>query len=194
MRIIAGSRRGAKLFTPEDAGIRPTPDLVRESLFNIIGQDMSGARFLDLFAGTGAVGLEAVSRGALSCTLVDKSPGAVSLCRRNAERLLFTRSVEILQMDAAAAVEDLAGRGKTFDAIFAGPPFKMGAAELMTLAAGIGSCGIMSGGCVFVIQLPSGVRIFTAETLTLVKERKYGTNKLFVFVGKRSSNSRPTKV
>jgi len=181
MRIIAGSRRGVRLAAHENADIRPTPDMVRESLFNIIGQDMSGIRFLDLFAGTGAVGLEAVSRGAELCVLVDSSRAAIDLCRRNAHHLLFTDRVEILHMDASAAVGELSKRGERFEVVFAGPPFKMSVEYLLDLSSNMAGSFIMPDAGVFIIQLPARIKSFEPQGFTLIKQRKYGKNNILFF-------------
>ncbi len=86
MRIVAGSFGGRRLNVPKGLEIRPTSDRVREAIFNIIGQAVVGARVLDLFAGTGALGLEALSRGALRAVFIDKSPDAVRLIQSNIKR------------------------------------------------------------------------------------------------------------
>ena len=83
MRVIAGSHRGRRLSGPQGTALRPTSDKVREALFSILGTHMSGGRFLDLYAGTGAVGIEALSRGASAVTFVESDPRAVQLMQRN---------------------------------------------------------------------------------------------------------------
>lgn len=156
--------------------------MVRQSLFNILGQDMTGRKVLDLYAGTGGVGLEAVSRGASSCVLVDKGAEAAGLCRRNAERLAFTDRVEVLVMDVTEAVERLASRGLRFDLVFAGPPFSEKTETIGALCAAIARPGLLAPGGVFVLQLPSrGFEPPAAEDLLLVKDRSYGTNRLLFY-------------
>lgn len=123
MRIVAGSARGRALKGPKSEGIRPTADRVRESLFNVLGQWMDGLAVLDLYAGTGALALEALSRGAARAVLVDKDREAVSLCRENAQALGFSTQVEVLAMPVERAAEQLAGRGEKFELIFADPPY-----------------------------------------------------------------------
>src|SRR5689334_4596427 len=108
MRIVAGSARGRALKGPRSAAIRPTADRVRESIFNILGQWLDGQRVLDLYAGTGALGLEAVSRGAARAVLVDSGKEAVSLCRQNAKDLGFGGQVTVVAMPVERAVEALA--------------------------------------------------------------------------------------
>ena len=102
MRIIAGTARGRRLKGPKGPGLRPTSDQVREALFNILGPRVHGARVLDLCAGTGALSFEALSRGALHATLVDKGREALSLCRDNADLLGCRDRVDILPFSVDA--------------------------------------------------------------------------------------------
>jgi 16S rRNA (guanine966-N2)-methyltransferase len=123
VRIVAGTARGRPLLTPKGKGIRPTADRVRETVFNVLGQWMDGMRVLDLYAGTGALALEALSRGAERAVLVDDDREATRLCRQNAEGLGFSGRVEILAMPVPRAAGLLARRAATFDLVFADPPY-----------------------------------------------------------------------
>jgi 16S rRNA (guanine(966)-N(2))-methyltransferase RsmD len=123
VRIVAGTARGRTLTGPRSQGIRPTADRVRESLFNSLGQWMDGLRVLDLFAGTGALALEAISRGAQSAVLVDPGAEAAALCRRNAEALGFLPQVEIWKVPALSAIPKLAQAQRQFELVFADPPY-----------------------------------------------------------------------
>ncbi len=122
LRIIAGQRRGKQLVTPRDRSIRPTADRIRESIFNIIADRVSDARVLDLFAGTGAMGIEALSRGAAHATFVDSSIEAVALVQRNLAACGFAERARVIRR---AAVEALAGMtgGAGFDLVFMDPPY-----------------------------------------------------------------------
>ena len=117
MRVITGSARGRKLKTPENYDIRPTTDNVKESLFNIIQFDLEGRRVLDLFAGTGQLGIEALSRGAKSCVFVDESREAVKIVRENLKTCGLGGTV--VQADAL----DYLLRAESFDLIFVDPPY-----------------------------------------------------------------------
>lgn len=123
MRIVAGTARGRALQGPKGKGIRPTADRVRESLFNILGQWMTDLTVLDLYAGTGAFALEAISRGAARAVMVDQDREALQLCRENAKTLGFTDQVEVLGMPVARGTEQLGKRKAQFDVIFADPPY-----------------------------------------------------------------------
>jgi len=127
MRIITGSAKGTKLKTPRDSDlIRPTADRVKESVFNVLGPRVLGAKVLDLFAGTGNLGLEALSRGAKNAIFVDRSNLSVGLIRENAARTKLTDRVTIYRGDVLRILDKLAGSGDSFDLIFCDPPYNKG--------------------------------------------------------------------
>ncbi len=120
MRVITGSARGRKLKTPENYDIRPTTDNVKESLFNILQFDVEGRRVLDLFAGTGQLGIEALSRGAAEAVFVDRDRQALRIVKDNLRACGLTG--QVLQEDAVAYLR----RGGRFDLIFVDPPYDAG--------------------------------------------------------------------
>ena len=122
MRIISGSAKGARLFSPKGEKTRPTSDFIKESMFNIINDDLRDIYFLDLFAGTGAVGIEALSRGAFHATFVDISNGCAVLIRRNLEKTNFLDKSQIFNMDFFSAIKKLENIQK-YDIIFIDPPY-----------------------------------------------------------------------
>lgn len=126
MRIIGGTARGRRIKAPRGSAIRPTPDRVREALFNILPRDLAGRRVLDLFAGTGSLSLEALSRGAASALLVDESTEAASLIRGNLEVLGFANRARVWATPVGKAVSRLAAEGAAYDAIFLDPPYDGG--------------------------------------------------------------------
>ncbi len=126
MRIVSGTFRGRTLATPKDATrIRPTADRVRETIFNVLGQRCDGLRVLDLFAGTGALAFEAVSRGAVSAVLVDSGTESIQLCRDNAKALRCEGQVQILRQTADDALASFKAGNTTFELIFADPPYAL---------------------------------------------------------------------
>ena len=122
MRVIGGISRGSKLFSLEGENTRPTLDRVKESLFNIIQNELSESIVLDLFAGSGALGIEALSRGASFVTFVDNSKDAVDIIRKNIEKTKFNSKSEILNSDFKSALER--NKNKKYDLIFLDPPYK----------------------------------------------------------------------
>ncbi len=123
MRIIAGSMKGARLVAPRGARTRPTADRVREAVFSILG-DVTGLAVLDLFAGSGAMALEALSRGAASAVMVDDSAAAVKAMRRNVEKMR-AGDASIVRRDYLAFLRMAASRGWRYDLIFVDPPYRM---------------------------------------------------------------------
>lgn len=126
MRVIAGSAGGRKLRAPRGRRTRPTSDRVKEALFNILAPRLAGARVLDLFAGTGALAIEAVSRGARDAVCVENDPAAWAAMEQNVAALGFGGKVRILRQDARRAMRDLAAAGERFDLILLDPPYGQG--------------------------------------------------------------------
>lgn len=130
MRIVAGRYRGRKLTPPSDDSVRPTTDRIKETVFNILQWDVEGARVLDLFAGSGALGIECLSRGAAEVVFADKSPASVALIRQNLKGI--EGSYRVLTADFMGVLRSADGR---FDLIFIDPPYKSGLGELAVDAA-----------------------------------------------------------
>ncbi|MDR3277363.1 MAG: 16S rRNA (guanine(966)-N(2))-methyltransferase RsmD [Oscillospiraceae bacterium] len=119
MRVISGSARGRKLKEPRGDDIRPTGDLVKEAVFNIIQFDVEGRRVLDLFAGTGQLGIEALSRGAARAVFVDESRDALALVRENLQATGFSDGAEVVRGGALPYLD----RRERFDVVFLDPPY-----------------------------------------------------------------------
>ena len=126
MRIISGTSRGRKLVTPRDQSLRPTSDRVKESIFDILQDDLQGKVVLDLFAGTGNLGIEALSRGARRAIFVEKGRQALRLIQRNLTQVGFEERSEILPKDVSRAIGILKQRGECFDLIMMDPPYERG--------------------------------------------------------------------
>ncbi|HET8875248.1 MAG TPA: 16S rRNA (guanine(966)-N(2))-methyltransferase RsmD [Casimicrobiaceae bacterium] len=119
VRIIGGRHRGRQVAVPPVAGVRPTPDRVRETLFNWLGQDLTGATTLDLYAGTGVLSLEAQSRGAERSVAIDRNPALIRALRNAAEAL----GIAAIETHVGEALPYLSGESRTFDVVFVDPPF-----------------------------------------------------------------------
>lgn len=135
MRIIAGSARGRAIQAPEGRDTRPTLDRVRENLFNVLARRVMDARVLDLFAGSGALALESLSRGASSAVMVDHDRAAIRCVRANVESLRFGPRARVMQADWQAALATLAAEGARFDLVFLDPPYAM--ADLSPVTASL---------------------------------------------------------
>ena len=144
MRVITGSARGRRLKTPENYDIRPTTDNVKESVFNILQFDIEGRRVLDLFAGTGQLGIEALSRGAASAVFIDRDRSAVQIVRDNLKTCGLTG--EVLCTDALSYLKSC-GR---FDLIFIDPPYDSGLYEEVLQT--INSVDILSEGGIMIVE------------------------------------------
>lgn len=129
MRIISGTMRGTKLYTLEGINTRPTLDRVKEALFSKINIYLQEANVLDLFSGSGALGLESLSRGASRAVLCDSSRDAIKIIKQNIEKTRTSENVLLLNCDYKKALEELKNKGEHFDIIFLDPPYKTNFAE-----------------------------------------------------------------
>jgi len=123
MRVISGKAKGRRLVAPKGGAIRPTADRIKESLFNILPRDFSGMKILELFAGTGNVSIEALSRGAESALLVDASERSARIIRENLRRLELTDRAQMWVMPVRRALNAVGRQGQKFDVIFLDPPY-----------------------------------------------------------------------
>jgi 16S rRNA (guanine966-N2)-methyltransferase len=173
VRVIAGRWKGRKLAVP--SGARPTASRAREALFSMLQDTVPGARVLDLYAGSGAVGLEASSRGASRVVLVEERGGAIA---RSLDRLR-TEPAEVTLLAEAVprALEKLRSAGERFDLIFCDPPYRS------EPAAGLAGTitGLLAPGGVFVLQRDRGDPAPELDGLTLVRRRDYSRNVLLLY-------------
>ena len=130
MRVISGSARGKKLVSLEGTNTRPTLDRVKESLFNILQFDIENKNILDLFAGSGAIGIEAISRGAKSATFCDNSPDAIRIIKTNIKNTRSTEKATVLNKDYIQALKYLSSNNKKFDIIYLDPPYRTEFADI----------------------------------------------------------------
>ena len=180
MRVIAGSHRGRRLSGPQGIALRPTSDKVREALFSILGTQVSGCRFLDLYAGTGAVGIEALSRGASTVTFVESDQNAVQLLRRNLQacQLLDRAQVRVGQTAAFLEREDW-WRGP-YDILFADPPYA--ALEELEILIHAWRPGLLSEHATVIIEQDSRGKLpASIDHATLVRRYVYGDTALCLY-------------
>ena len=183
-RVITGRFRGAVLFAPEGDKTRPTTDKVKEALFSIIQNDVPGSEFLDLFAGSGQIGIEAVSRGAVRATLVDRGGDPARIISRNLEKIHMKDSPEIRFIKAGftQALEKLGSNNEKFDIIFMDPPY-MSVPEA-ALAAGEIICrlGMLNDGGMLIIEhASSNPPAAQLAELKSVRSCSYGTTVITFF-------------
>lgn len=134
VRVIAGKFRSRRLKGPGPLGLRPTSDRLRETLFNILGPAVADSLFVDLYAGTGAIGIEAISRGARQVIWIESSPKATQLIRHNLAALGIVSGAEVIEADALAGLRRIAGRHLVADFFFLDPPYERTEEPLRVLA------------------------------------------------------------
>ncbi len=181
MRIVAGALRGRRLGEVPHAGVRPTPDRVREAVFNILGQHLDDMSFLDLFAGTGAMGLEAASRGARRSTLVEADLDAFATCEANIRALGVEDRVRAIRGDAARVARDLAEAGEAYDVVFADPPYGDPPERTAALVEQIDGSTLLEADGVLVLQMKRGLPLPAAPRLALQAPRYYGITTILVY-------------
>jgi 16S rRNA (guanine966-N2)-methyltransferase len=174
MRVIAGSHRGATLRAPRGTDVRPTSDRVREALFSML-VSVEGDQVLDLFAGSGALGIEALSRGAASALFVDSSSVAADAVRRNLDALGIT--AEVVVRPASAALAGAAARGHEYDLVFIDPPYRLASGLGPELSAALPT--VLADGARVVVE--SDRRGPMALDMPLVRERRYGDTLIRIY-------------
>ncbi len=180
MRVIAGEAKGRRLLAPRGLGTRPTADRVREALFNILGPRVAGAAVLDLFAGSGAVGIEALSRGAARAVFVERDRAAVAALRANLARLGLGPRARVIARDAEAALRDLGRQATRFDLVFLDPPYA-GDLAARTLVALGGGDHLASAGLVVVQHRTKAELPEVQGVLRRVRTRRFGGTTLTFF-------------
>jgi 16S rRNA (guanine966-N2)-methyltransferase len=175
MRIVAGKFRGRPLRAPEGSDTRPTSDRVRESVFNVLGHgiegpELVGARVIDLFAGTGALGLEAISRGAAYTLFVEEAAGARAAIRDNVEAMGLTGETRIFRRDATSLGP--AGTMAPFAFAFLDPPYGKGLAELAL--ASLAEGGWLVPGAIAIVEERRDVTLAPPAGFTMLDNRTYG--------------------
>lgn len=182
MRIIAGTARSLPLKSIEGRDTRPTTDRIKETLFNILQPDIAGSSFLDLFAGSGQIGLEALSRGADHAVFVENNKKACACIEENIRFTRFAQASRLLPMEVLSALRSLEGTD-TFDCIFMDPPYRSGMEQ--EVLAYLASSGLLADHGVLVIEAALDTDVSYVEDLGFVvtREKKYKTNK-HIFVAK----------
>ena len=180
MRIVGGALKGRALSSFRGMSIRPTSDKVREAIFNILPRDFPFKKVLDLFAGTGAMGIEALSRGAEEAVFVDSDSRATELVGKNLASCGMKEAGSVYRRDALSAIRLFSARGLRFDLIFIDPPYSTAFAEV-TLK-GIDAAGLLEEGGILVAETskrnPLEVK---PENLKLLDERRYGDTLVYFF-------------
>ena len=178
MRIITGTARGRKLRAPEGTDVRPTSDMVKEAMFSVIQFDIPASKVLDLFSGSGQLGIEALSRGAASCTFVDSSRASLEITKENIAAAGFESSSDTVLSDSAVFIENSRG---IHDIVFLDPPYKKGLIEKVLPAVS----ERLSERGVIVCEHERGL-VLPESCGTAVKKKTYRYGKIEVTVYRKS--------
>ena len=187
MRVISGSARGRKLKSPKTSETRPIMDRVKTALFDILAPEILGMRVLDLFAGVGSVGIEALSRGAAAATFVERSPEAFRLVRENLAITGLSDRAEVLRTDAFAYLQQAAASGRRYDLVYVAPPQYEGLAR--QALAQLDSAPLTEPDGLVIVQIHPQER-GEVDNLPLTRlrrydERKYGSTLLLFYTDDR---------
>lgn len=180
MRIIAGSAKGRTLKVPKGTEVRPTADRVKETIFNVLGQWCDGETVLDLFAGVGGLGLEALSRGASAATFVERDPACLSTLAENARMLGFGDATTTLLRPVDRALRQLAERGARFSLVFADPPYALRAGPSVLEALDAGGLVEPGGRVVFECDRREDLPESVGE-LHRIDDRQFGDTRVAIY-------------
>lgn len=183
MRVIAGTAKGRKLISPEGTSARPTSDRAREALFSSLESEfgeLNGIRFLDLFAGSGAVSAEAMSRGAKFCTIVESDRAALEIARKNVEMVRST-SPDAEAIYIEGEVESFVKRpSNPYDVIFLDPPYSYPDSDLTEIVSNLQRAGFIASSTLVIVERSSKSKAFLWPTMMRqVKERRYGNAAIY---------------
>lgn len=179
MRVISGTLKGKKLFSVKGLSLRPTSDRVRESVFDILQGIIEGSRVLDLFSGTGALGIEALSRGALAAVFIENHPSSLEALRRNLAACHLENVSEVLAKEAEEGLLFLEGRRESFDFIFLDPPYGKGLA--CRTVAKLAKSAILKPETLIIVEHSTTEAVGDIFPLERVDFRKYGSTRISFF-------------
>ncbi len=191
MRVISGNLKGRRLFSLKGQKLRPTSDRVKEAIFDILQDQIRGQKVLDLFAGTGALGIEALSRGAKWASFVEESTRSLNALRRNLEECRLKERAEVLGRKARAAIRILEARGDSFELIFLDPPYGKGLARRALEA--LSRSSIVTPHTLVVAEHSLSEKLDFIPSWQRVDGRRYGSTQVSFFrPEKESSDSNGT--
>ena len=179
MRVISGTCKGKRLFSLKGLNLRPTSDRVKEAIFDILQDQIEGRQVLDLFAGTGALGIEALSRGARGAVFVEESPRSLTVLRKNIEECRVKDRAQVLAREVMTGIKILEAKGESFQLIFLDPPYGKGVAH-KTLKA-LAASSIVSPDTMIVAEHAAADDISSIPHLERVDARKYGGTRVSFF-------------
>ena len=182
LRVLGGKYRSLLLQSPRGAQTRPTTSMLRKAVFDIVQSTIEGSRFLDLFAGSGAMGIEALSRGAVHATFVENHKDALRCIKANLAALKLEKEAAIYSYDVFDVLKKLEKKGEVFDIIYADPPYHITSIYTDLLKYLDQSRLLAKGGLLFLESLfPSPLKNLELEHLVLIDQRRFGTSLLLQY-------------
>jgi 16S rRNA (guanine966-N2)-methyltransferase len=180
LRITSGEHKSRRLSAGKKMSIRPTSDRVKESIFNVLRGEIEGKRVLDLFAGSGSLGIEALSQGAESVTFVDSSTPSIKVLKKNLANLCLQNRATVLRLDGLRALKNLEF---SFQLVFADPPYLKGFAQKIVDA--LTKSGVLENGGILILEHHKKEElIFPEEKLMVLKQKKFGDTMVSYFIKK----------
>lgn len=193
MRIVAGELKGRRIESPKGVATRPTTDRVREAVFSSLvslsGPDLGGGAALDLFAGSGAMGFEALSRGSRSVTFVERDRSALGVLRANAQALGASSRVRVVPGDASLVASRVAVPGGPFALLLLDPPYRLDAGQIGRIVAALGDRELLEDGALVVYEHERGVRVTWPEGFRAISVRRYGSTEVDIATYGRGTGS-----
>ena len=177
MRVIAGSAKGMKLKGPEGDEFRPTADKVKEALFSILGHRIIDARFIDLYAGSGAIGIEALSRGTASCIFADNKKESLRLIEENLKKTRLHEGTRIINTDVKKALKNMAAENITADLVYLDPPYN--SPDLGSVVRSLFDLSVVAENGLVIAEHSSKNRDWS-NNFNLFKQKKYGDTLLTI--------------
>ncbi len=181
MRVISGTAKGITLETPRGCLVRPTLDRVKETIFNVIAKAVNSANALDLFAGTGQLGIEALSRGADACFFVERSGQVVQILKSNLEKTSLAGNAHILKCDVLDALNILKAGKNKFDIVFADPPYAEIFFKKTNLLISRLLCDIMTRNSLFIVEHIKKIAIDAGGGFELTRKLDFGQTGISIF-------------
>ncbi|MGO3751143.1 MAG: 16S rRNA (guanine(966)-N(2))-methyltransferase RsmD [Peptoniphilaceae bacterium] len=178
MRVISGKNRGLKLFSPKDLETRPTEDRVKENVFNLIGPNFYGSKVIDLFSGSGAIGIEFISRGSELVYFIENNKRAIEIINKNIAKAKVEKNAKILKDNAVKVIKNF--NNEVFDFIYIDPPYKNSEIYIDSIKE-ILKANLLNDESLVIIEEDYSLKQDYSQYLNLVKEKKYGTSSISIW-------------
>lgn len=178
MRVISGKNRGLKLFSPKDLETRPTEDRVKENVFNLIGPNFYGSKVIDLFSGSGAIGIEFISRGSDLVYFIENNKQAIEIINKNIAKAKVEKNAKILKDDAVKVIKNF--KNEVFDFIYIDPPYKNSEIYIDSIKE-ILKANLLNDKSLVIIEEDYSLKQDYSQYLNLVKGKKYGTSSISIW-------------